>query len=62
MTFAGIKDARQRADLLAFLKDRTGPVMPLRSLAPRSSSSKILTRSLRVPSAITTMFGSAGWT
>ena len=25
MTFAGIKDVRQRADLLAFLKEATGP-------------------------------------
>jgi cytochrome c len=25
MTFPGIKDARQRADLLAFLKDATQP-------------------------------------
>src|SRR3954452_24265877 len=33
--------------------------MPLSSLAPRSWSSKILPRSLRVLSAITTMFGSA---
>ena len=38
---------------------RTGPVMPLRSLAPRSSSSNRLPSSFRVPSAITTVFGSA---
>jgi hypothetical protein len=38
---------------------RTGPAMPLRSLAPRSSSSNRLPRSLRVLSAITTLFGSA---
>src|SRR5262249_32357245 len=33
--------------------------IPLRSLAPRSLSSKRLPRSLRVPSAMTTVFGSA---
>jgi hypothetical protein len=33
--------------------------MPLRSLSPRSSSSKRLPRSFRVPSAMTTLFGSA---
>ena len=38
---------------------RTGPVMPLRSLDPRSSSSKRLPTSRRVPSAMTTVFGSA---
>ena len=38
---------------------RTGPAMPLRSCAPRSSSSKRLPTSLRVLSAITTLFGSA---
>ena len=38
---------------------RTGPAMPLRSLAPRSSSSNRLPSSRRVPSAMTTMFGSA---
>ena len=38
---------------------RTGPAMPLRSLAPRSSSSNRLPSSFRVLSAMTTMFGSA---
>src|SRR5215813_4515932 len=38
---------------------RTGSAMPLRSLAPRSLSSKRLPRSLRVASAMTTVFGSA---
>ena len=38
---------------------RTGPAMPLRSFAPRSSSSKRLPRSFRVLSAMTTVFGSA---
>jgi hypothetical protein len=38
---------------------RAGPAMPLRSLSPRSSSSKRLPRSFRVPSAMTTLFGSA---
>ena len=38
---------------------RTGPPMPLRSCAPRSSSSKRLPSSLRVLSAMTTVFGSA---
>jgi hypothetical protein len=41
---------------------RVGPAMPLTSLAklgPRSCSSNRLPRSLRVPSAMTTMFGSA---
>src|SRR5262249_40649807 len=38
---------------------RTGLAMPSRSLAPRSLSSKRLPRSLRVASAMTTMFGSA---
>ena len=38
---------------------RAGPAMPLRSLAPRSLSSNRLPSSLRVPSAMTTMFGSA---
>jgi hypothetical protein len=38
---------------------RTGTAMPLRSLPPRSCSSNRLPRSLRVLSAMTTMFGSA---
>ena len=38
---------------------RTGPAMPLRSFAPRSSSSNRLPRSFRVLSAMTTLFGSA---
>jgi hypothetical protein len=38
---------------------RTGALAPFRSLAPRSSSSNRLPRSLRVLSAITTLFGSA---
>ena len=38
---------------------RAGPAMPLRSFAPRSRSSNRLPRSLRVPSAMTTMSGSA---
>jgi hypothetical protein len=37
----------------------TGPAMPLSSLAPRSSSSKRLPSSLRVLSAMMTVFGSA---
>jgi hypothetical protein len=36
-----------------------GPAMPLRSFGPRSSSSNRLPRSLRVLSAMTTVFGSA---
>ena len=40
-------------------QSRAGPAMPLRSLSPRSSSSKRLPRSFRVPSAMTTLFGSA---
>ncbi len=38
---------------------RAGPAMPLRSFGPRSSSSNRLPRSLRVPSAMTTVSGSA---
>src|SRR5262245_62043964 len=38
---------------------RTGSARPLRSLAPRSFSSKRLPRRLRVDSAMTTVFGSA---
>jgi hypothetical protein len=38
---------------------RTGPAMPLRSFAPRSSSSKRLPTSFRVLSAITMLLGSA---
>ena len=37
----------------------TGPAMPLRSLVPRSFNSNRSPKGLRVPSAITTMFGSA---
>ena len=44
MTFPGIKDARQRADLLAFLKDATQPghapsttKFALRNTLPRAS-------------------------
>ena len=38
---------------------RSGPAIPLRSFALRASSSKRLPSSLRVPSAITTVLGSA---
>jgi hypothetical protein len=38
---------------------RAGPAMPLRSLVPRSLSSKRLPSSRRVPSAMTTLRGSA---
>jgi cytochrome c len=35
MTFRGIKDERQRADLLAFLKEATKPGAPVAQLAPQ---------------------------
>ncbi len=37
----------------------TGPAIPLRSFGPRSRSSKRVPTSLRVASAMTTVFGSA---
>ena len=40
-------------------KVRTGPAIPLSSFGPRSRSSKRLPSSLRVASAMTTVFGSA---
>jgi hypothetical protein len=41
------------------VKARTGSAVPLRSFGPRSSTSNRLPSSFRVPSAITTAFGSA---
>jgi cytochrome c len=35
MTFPGIKDGRQRADLLAFLKEATKPGAPVAQMAPQ---------------------------
>jgi cytochrome c len=35
MTFPGIKDARERADLLAFLKEATKPGAPVAQMAPQ---------------------------
>jgi cytochrome c len=36
MTFPGIKDARQRADLLAFLEEATKPGAPVAQMVPQS--------------------------
>ena len=44
---------------LSAAKARVGPATPLRSCGPRSSSSNRLPSSLRVPSAMTTLSGSA---